>query len=156
MSGKLTRSIIPTPVPHEEREGILLSLFGFMSVEGKKNVKTITKLHCTNFYGDPWGYMRLSNGGAYMMPQGREKYVLHISVNHPRFVLSSHAIGITLTLLSLNTLIYNAYFNGWIKPQKALRKQYRLLKAYARQHKEWSNIRSVTKIKEVSLKGYLY
>lgn len=59
---------------------------------------------CADYHGGSWGFYTLSNGGAFMAPEGDERWSLFNGMNGNGVEMSAEAAGIIACLMAYNLL----------------------------------------------------
>lgn len=96
---------------------------------------TFTQNICKEYSDCYWEFLGLSNGGFYIRPNSDERFSIVREVNDYKGKVTADALGIIVSLLSINTLIF-------YDDSEALIEKYNQLKDYACQHAEKEEILS--------------
>lgn len=124
----LSAAIHASLVSDEARLEFLPKLFGRWFLHVESAVYTWMRQLCTDYDGDYWEFMTLSNDGGYLRPGGGP-WVLQVDGNGFSGSLSNDAAGIVVTLFTLSHLAFRF-------PESDLGRCYHCLLDYARQHPE--------------------
>lgn len=125
----ITRSV----VPDHARVDFLPSKLPSMYLSFETGVYSKTREIASVYNGGYWEMYELSNGGFYMAPTNPARMDVEIPTNSWHGNVSADALGIIVSLFSLNVLC-------WIRPSEHLNDLYYWLRDYAAEHPEGVNI----------------
>ena len=88
---------------------------------------------CADYTGGIWNFFTLSNGGAFITPDGDEAWSLFNALNGNSAILGNEAAGIAVCLLAWN-------HHAWHTGSDVMCDHFYRLRDYALQHPECSAI----------------
>lgn len=88
---------------------------------------------CADYTGGIWNFFTLSNGGAFIAPDGDEAWALFNALNGNSAILGNEAAGIAVCLLAWN-------HHAWHTSSDVMCDHFYRLRDYALQHPECSAI----------------
>lgn len=94
-----------------DRLSFLPDLFGADFLAGEMQVYALAEKHITDYCGGFWHFIRLPEGGGYMMPDGDRFHLINPENWFDRTV-SADAVGIIITALAINRRIWLYHERG--------------------------------------------
>lgn len=88
---------------------------------------------CPSYRGGFWNYMELSNGGAFMFPDGVDQFDLKVDGNGFDCKVNAQVAGILATAFALNGMLWRGY--------DSLTEKYEQLLEFISQHPEAATMR---------------
>jgi hypothetical protein len=127
-------SITATLVPDNRRLDFLPRHFGERSMLRLENsVYDWMGNLCPSYRGGFWNYMELSNGGAFMFPDGVDQFDLKVEGNGFDCKVGAQVAGIIATAFALNGMLWRGH--------DSLTEKYEQLLEFISQHPEATTIR---------------
>ncbi|MDM6737030.1 antirestriction protein, partial [Enterobacter hormaechei] len=98
-------------VEESDRLSFLPELFGTDFLAAEMQVYALAEKHITDYCGGFWHFIRIPEGGGYMMPDGDRFHLTNPDNWFDRSV-SADAAGIIITALAINRRIWLHYERG--------------------------------------------
>lgn len=128
-----------TQVARGARLAFLPKYFGKAMMHVESYVFTLADNQCADYKGGMWQFCELSNGGAFLFPEGcPERVTVKVDTNGYEGEMSREAAGIVFTLCALSHLSFRFEHVGDLG--QTLAERFHELRAFAVQHPEWTEI----------------
>lgn len=113
-------AITTTIVPDDRRSEFLPRHFGERSMLMlEASVYAWMARLCPQYDGGFWNFVELSNGGAFMVPTGRDRHEMHVDGNGFEGVVDAEVAGIVATLFALDAMLWRG-IDGLARKQDQL------------------------------------
>ena len=126
-------------VEESDRLSFLPELFGTDFLAAEMQVYALAEKHITDYCGGFWHFIRIPEGGGYMMPDGDRFHLTNPDNWFDRSV-SADAAGIIITALAINRRIWLPYERGDVALTRHLMVQESCLWNFISSHDECAAI----------------
>ncbi len=126
--------ITATPVPENRRLDFLPRHFGERAMLKVENaVYDWMGNLCPSYHGGFWNYIELSNGGAFMFPDGVDQFDIKVEGNGFDCTVCPQVAGIIATAFALNGMLWRGH--------ESLTAKYEQLLEFISEHPQSATIR---------------